>query len=336
MKIELLFFLNLFTLIKSFNLYSNNFVSKSNQFNSNYFNSNSNNFNSDYFLSYSKSNNFLSKSNLYSSNKQFNNYLSYVISQSLHSSSKYSYLSSYTRAPTLIPTVMPTLINTLIPTKANTLIPTKVPTLIPTKSSVPIISFDTKLSFNNYNTIELDEKSQTVIILATATSMNISSSFIKYIESNIVSRRRLIHYIFELQGFNIQVSLQTNIPLQGKFASFIKKPAALYSTITTNLVNAVSSGLFQNYLQYESLNLNISNFKKSTILSVQTDHFIIKVPTNNKPSTNNTTDFKSILYVILFTLGIVILVKIVYDIQTKKNPFWWVKLRSVNLTNNRK
>ena len=332
MKIELLFFLNLFTLIKSFNLYSNNFVSKSNQFNSDYFKSNSNNFNSDYFLSYSKSNHFLSKSNLYSSNKQFNNYLSYVISQSLQSSSKYSYLSSYTRAPTLIPT----LINTLIPTKANTLIPTKAPTLVPTKSSVPIISFDTKLSFNNYNTIELDEKSQTVIILATATSMIISSSFIKYIGSDIVSRRRLIRYIFELQGFNIQVSLQTNIPLQGKFASFIKNPAALYSTITTNLVNAVSSGLFQNYLQYESLNLNISSFKNSTILSVQTDHFIIKVPTNNKPSTNNTTDFKSILYVILFTLGIVILVKIVYDIQTKKNPFWWVKLRSVNLKNNRK
>jgi hypothetical protein len=231
--------------------------------------------------------------------------------------------------PTIMPTIMPTKVNTVSP-------PTLNPTKVNTKTSTPIISFDTKLSFNNYNTIKLDEKSQNVIIIATASSMNISSSFIKYLGSDIQTRRRLFRYIFELQGFNIQISLQTNIPLQGKFASFINNPSALYSTITTNLVNSVNSGLFQNYLQTASNSLNITNFSNSTILSVETDKYVvIKIPDNNKTyknNNNNNTDFKSIIYVILFTLGISILLKISYDFQTKKKPCECVKFTSFNLT----
>ena len=280
-------------------------------------------------LSYSNSNKFLSKyfnSNNFISNSNKNTYLSYVVSYSFQSSNQliYSFSSSYTQNNIWAPTIMPT--------KVNTVLPTLNPTKVNTKTSAPIISFDTKILFNNYNTIELDEKSQNVIIIATANSMNISSAFIKYLGSDIQSRRKLFRYIFELQGFNIQISLQTNIPLQDKFASFINNPTTLYSTITTNLINSVNSGLFQNYLQTASQNLNITNFANSTILSVQTDKYIIKVPDNNKIyKNNNNRDFKSIVYVILFTLGISILVKISYDFQTKKKPCECVKLTSLNL-----
>jgi len=301
MKLQFIFLFNYFVFINCLS-YSN-----SNNFLSNYFNSNK-------FNSYS--NNFLSNSNK-------NTYLSYVVSHSFQSSNQliYSFSSSYKQNNIWVPTIMPTKVNTIMPTKVNT------------KISAPIISFDTKISFNNYNTIKLDEKSQTVIILATASSMNISSSFIKYIGSDIQSRRKLFRYIFELQGFNIQVYLQTNIPLEDKFASFINNPRALYSTITTNLVNSVSSGLFQNYLQAASNALKITNFANSTILSVQTDNYIIKAPNSNKTyKNNNNTDFKSIIYVVLFTIIILTLVKISYDFQTKKKPCECVKFTSLNLT----
>jgi hypothetical protein len=199
----------------------------------------------------------------------------------------------------------------------------------PTTINVPVISFNTQLSFNNYDTVELDDKSKKVIIIATANSMNISSSFIKYIGSKIQSRRRLIHYIFKLHGFNIEVSLQTNLPLQGKYSSFVTNPTALYSQITINLVNSVNSGLFTSYLQRESLNLNISSFANSTILSVKSDNYVIQkpIPKGKIRTYNPDTDYKSIIYVILFSIGILILVKISYEYQTNKKPFDCAKLK---------
>jgi nitric oxide reductase large subunit len=163
--------------------------------------------------------------------------------------------------------------------------------------------------------------------------MNLSSSFVKYLGTQIQTRRRLIQIIFKIQGFNIAVSLQTNIPLQGKFASFINNPSALYSKITKSLVNSVNSGLFQNYLQAESQNLNITSFTNSTILSVQSNKYIIKVPNNKtyKNNKNNNRNIKSIIYVVIIITVILIFVKIIYDIQTKKKQIDFVKLETLNL-----
>jgi hypothetical protein len=164
--------------------------------------------------------------------------------------------------------------------------------------------------------------------------MNLSSTFVKYLGTQIQTRRRLIQIIFKIQGFNIAVSLQTNIPLQGKYSSFANNPNALYSQITTNLVNSVNSGLFTSYLQAASFNLNITTFSNSTLLSVKSDDYIIEKPTpkGENRTSNPDTDFKSIIYVILFTTGIAILLKISYNTQTKKEPFDCVKLTSFNLT----
>jgi hypothetical protein len=313
-NIIILFLLNIFTLIKSYSLDSNRFLSISNNFNSNYFNSN--NFNSKSYNSVSlKSNNY-------------NSYLSFVTSNDYQISKSTHYYSLSTINPTLSPT-------TLSPT---TLSPTlsKKETLNPTIINVPVISFNTQLLFNNYDTVELDDKSQQVIIIATAKSMNLSSSLVKYIGSEIKIRRKLIQTMFQLQGFNIEVSLQTNIPLQGKYSSFVKNPTALYSQITTNLVNSVIYGLFTSYLQEESLNLNITSFTNSIILSVKSDNYVIQNPNpkdeiwTSNPETDTTIN--SIIYIVLFTTGILILVKISYEFQTKKKPFGCVKLTSLNLT----
>jgi hypothetical protein len=244
---------------------------------------------------------------------------------------------------TLMPTtLMPTTLNptTLMPTTLmpTTLMPTlnNKNTLNPTTINVPIISFNTQVSFNNYDTIELDEKSQRAIIIATANSMNLNSSFVKYLGSQIQSRRKLFKTIFNLQGFNIAASLQTDIPLQGKYSSFVNNPSALYSEITTNLVNSVNSGLFTSYLQEASLNLNITSFENSNILSVKSDDYVIQNPNpkdeirTSNPETDTTIN--SIIYIVLFTTGILILVKISYEFQTKKKPFGCVKLTSLNLT----
>ena len=237
------------------------------------------------------------------SHNSFNPYLSII--RSIPSQSMLSiYYSSYipthfptfnpTPIPTFIttfnPTLNPTPITTLNPTPITTLNPTPIsttfntnfnPTFIPTKNptiiEVPVIVFDTKLSFNNYDTIELDNKSQQVIILATANSMNISASYVEYIGSSLKTRRKL--FIFRLLGFNIIVTLKTTIPLQGN-----TDPKLLYSTLTTNLINSVNSGLFTTYLITASNILGITSFANVSILSVQNDDYIIQEP--DKPYIN--------------------------------------------------
>jgi hypothetical protein len=331
----ILFLFNLFTLIKSNSLYSTNCLSNSNYFLSNYFNSNSNNFNSNYFNSNSY-NSVSLKSSI------FNPYLSFVTSNDnkISKSRIYSVSSLSSKIVTLNPSIMPSIRPSIMPSIRPSISPTLIPTLNkkktlnPTPINVPVISFNTQLSFNNYDTVELDEKSQQVIIIATANSMNLSSTFVKYLGTQIQTRRRLIQIIFKIQGFNIAVSLQTNIPLQGKYSSFVNNPNALYSQITTNLVNSVNSGLFTSYLQAESLNLNITTFSNSTILSVKSDDYVIRepIPKGENRTSNPDTDFKSIIYIILFTTGIAILLKISYNTHTKKEPFGCVKLTSFNLT----
>ena len=146
--------------------------------------------------------------------------------------------------------------------------------------------------------------------------------------------------MFSLQGYNIVVSLQTNIPLQGKFSSFSNNPNTLYSLITTNLINSVNSGVFTSYLQAASLNLNITSFANSTISSVKSDEYTILIPKNDKGSNNNTSklDINSIIYVILFSGGIIILLLISYHCKGKEYYFSCVRndvnLININLTEN--
>jgi len=227
-------------------------------------------------------------------------YLSYVVSNmqvsSLHNS---FYLISSSPNPSPMPTANPSQMPTPMPT-AN---PSQMPTPIPTTNPSLAISFGTKIAFSNYNSAELDTESQTAIVKATADSMNISSSFVKYIGTMVQTRRRLINHLY-----NIIVSLQTTIPLQGQF---VRNPGALYLSLIANLEKSVDSGDFMKALP--------PSFANSTILSVENGKYVIIEPPMDKPG----TDVHSIIYIVLFLLGILALVKIAYDVQTQKQ--WYQK-----------
>ena len=333
MKLLLIILLQCFTCINSLSFYisnafnSNAFNSNafiSNTFNSGSFNMNSNTFNSgirsimtkhcNSFLSYSTSpslplipsptaspspkNNYLS----YSNNQP--TYLSYVVSNVLILSSyKSLYLISslpLSTSPSPKPSLSPS------PSPSLPLMPRPSIKPSPSPSLIPSISFDTKIAFSNFNSVDLDIDSQTAIIVATADAMDISASFIKYIGTVVQSRRRLIN-----QVFNVIVSLQTTIPLQGQYASFQSNPSALYLSLTTSLENSVDSGAFVKALP--------PSFANSTVLSVENGKYAVIEPAT---AIKKTIDL-SILYVVLFLLGILVLVKIGYDVQTKKQ--WYKK-----------
>jgi hypothetical protein len=332
---------------------SNYFAASNNQYNSNYFATslqlNSNNYMLtliySIYPSYSKQKTY-SSSYISNNNNIFLSYINSVFYTSSHTLIKFSspilttieskslFMSSFTPlslstslntlAPTLSPTLAPTFIITISPSLKPSLVPTIPPTslitIVPTLLVAPIISFNTKISFDNYNTNELDDKSKEVVIIATANSMNISDKYVEYIGSEIKNRRRLIWYSIKIQGYNIAIILQTNIPLEGKYATFINNPSVLYQTITTNLFNAVNTGTFTKFLQAASNGLNITSFSNSTILSIESDPFIIKdlSPKKDKKDKKYKTDVVSILYVLLFSFLLVCVIKLFYVLKERK------------------
>ena len=190
--------------------------------------------------------------------------------------------------------------------------PMPVLTLKPTHLSTlePIISFDTKISFSNYNSLELDLQSQNAVIVATSSSMNISASFVKYIRTSLQSRRILKQLFFTTQGYNIIVLLQTTIPLSVTFAEYKTNPTQLFSALTDKMVSSVNSGDFAQYLQSNS-----PIFANTTILSVENYNYVIVDPHPKKDDFK--TDVLSIIYVILFSIGVVIIIKIGYMIRKR-------------------
>lgn len=187
--------------------------------------------------------------------------------------------------------------------------PSPMPSPRPSPTLIPIISFNTKIAFSKFSTTELEIDRQNVLIIATADAMNISTSFVKYIGTIVLKRRRLINKYLQLI-----VSLQTNILLQGQYAGFQSNPSALYFSLTNNLYNYVDSGAFVKAL-YPS-------FENYTVLSVKNGKYVLIKPPEYKSAGSKSGDL-SILYVVLFLLGILVLVKIGYDVQTKKK--WYNK-----------
>ena len=282
---------NILSLVKSFSIdyrYSNNHIysyyfvnSRAISYYSNYFNSNQLSYN--YYSKYFNSNTLKSISIYHytKSYNSFNNYLSIIKTMPSQSISDYQYSIS-------APTLAPTFATTSAPT------PNKKQTEMPTIQEVPTISFDTKLTFDNYDSEELDTKSQEAIIIATANSMNISDSYVKYVGSTLKTRRLSI---FKSLGFNIIVTLKTTIPLQDE-----TDPNALYTTITTNLINSVNSGLFTTYLITASNTLGITSFANVSILSVQNDDYVIKQPDKLDIKEKETPKIYTTIYIIFGVL----------------------------------
>ena len=300
----LIFVSNLLLQVKSFSIdyrYSNSY-NTNNQMYSYYFNSNQLSYNhySNYFNS-----NALQYISTYKYNS-FNNYLSIIKSKPSQSITNYQYSKSYNSFNNYLSIIKSipsqststlyssSYISTLAPTPVNTFVPTKKQTEMPTIQEVSIMSFDTRLTFDNYDTEELDIKSQQVIIIATANSMNISESYVEYIGSTLKTRRLSI---FKILGFNIIVTLKTTIPLQSQ-----RDPSSLYKKLTSNLINSVNSGLFTSYLITASNTFGITSFANASISSVQNDDYVITEPDKHYIKRKETPKIYTTIYIIFGVL----------------------------------
>jgi hypothetical protein len=108
--------------------------------------------------------------------------------------------------------------------------------------------------------------------------MNINYSFVKLTNYSVVSRRRLFTL---LSGYNIQYTTSINYPLTNNSISNIN---TLYNSFINLLVNAVSNGAFNNYLQLASTALNATSISGATIYNITTTSYNIIQPTTLSPT----------------------------------------------------
>lgn len=314
-------------------LYSNAF--NSNAFNSNAFNSKSINYKTNSYLTilsqYQKiSINYYSLSISLSieNTLSWNQMLSIIQTISTKSTSRvYSRASEPYMAPTLSPILAP--IQTASPTMAPyispiitnppSLPPTSLPTLnfktaLPTSFAptymptfVPIMSFTTDLTLSNVQTNILDLDAQQSVIIATANSMNISIEFVTFVSSSIFKNQILNH--FKLLSFNLIATTKTSIPLKGKYSTFASNPISLFTSLSTTMNTALTSGAFTNYLVTASIQLNSTATSSASVSSVSILAPIIEIngttliPTSTPTQSNlkgHVTKKKNFYYLFLY------------------------------------
>jgi hypothetical protein len=153
-------------------------------------------------------------------------------------------------APTLDKTLAPTLDKTLAPTFDKTLAPTLDKTLAPTldKTSDTTISFESTMSLSGISKPFLDDLAQTSVVIATAKSANVSTSFVFFVKQ-VPSSNKFLKSV----SYDIDATTQLNVPTNGK------SPQILYDSLVSNLVNSVSNGDFNAFLMSASIALNSSS-----------------------------------------------------------------------------
>ena len=335
---------NYFTYSNYF-LYSNAFKYSSNFLYSNAFNSNS------YINSIDKISNFyitqigslsqtysITSYTYYSSIKGSNLYITQIGSLSLtyiKSSHVYSVSFNPIASLTLIPTLMPTLMPTLIPTVMPTLIPTLIPTVMPTQSLTLIptiytnsyLKFETSMTLSGFTQPILDDNFLLAIVLSIAHSANISSNYVSIKEYSFVnSRRRLTFTLKNL--YNLLLVSQIIIPLtnnNNNNNNIIL--TSLYTSLTTNIQNSISSGSFITYLLSQSalLNASISNINISVSnYTISKMNIVNNVPTSyptsfdyDGNSVENLSDIL-IIKIVLITIAVFIVILFIFSQVLKR------------------
>jgi hypothetical protein len=276
---------------------------------------------------------------LYSSIKGSNLYITQIGSLSqtyIKSSHVYSVSFNPTASPTLIPTLIPTLMPTLMLTLMPTLMPTQSLTLIPTIYTNSYLKFETSMTLSGFTQPILDDNSLIAIVLSIANSANISSNYVSIKEYSFVNGRRRLTFTLK-NLYNLFLVSQIIIPLTNN--NIIS--TSLYTSLTTNIQNSISSGFFITYLLSQSalLNASISNINISVSnYTISKMNIVNNVPTSYPTSVNyddnsveNLSDIL-IVKILFITMAVFIIILFIYmQVLKRYNNY---NLNNYNLNNN--
>ena len=196
---------------------------------------------------------FFTKSIKHSSSR--NSYLSLINSYTFSISKYYSNVISYSK-----PTLKPTSITTLLPT-------------LEPKKFIPVLSFETFMTITGLTQPSLDIKAQSAILIAVASSINISTNYVLFLGQELVTRRKLIINHL-LSTYNIKATTQINIPITNEYSNI--NPSIIYTSLTTNLATAITNGNFITFLKSASISLNSTSTQNVIVSNYSVSQMVLK------------------------------------------------------------
>jgi hypothetical protein len=203
-----------------------------------------------------------------------------------------------------------------------TLMPTQSLTLMPTIYTNSYLNFETSMTLSGFTQPILDDNSLLAIVLSIAHSANISSNYVSIKEYSFVnSRRRLTFTLKNL--YNLLLVSQIIIPLTNN--NIIS--TSLYTSLTTNIQNSISSGSFITYLLSQSalLNASISNINISVSnYTISKMNIVNNVPTSYPTSVdydgNSVENLSDILIIkiVFITMAVFIVILFIFSQVLKR------------------
>ena len=231
-------------------------------------------------------NSIVFNSNIFSYTKSSNkNYLTFYNSYDLkNSNTHYSFLSKSTKQIISINSYL-SLINSYtfpISKPYSNIISYSKPTLLPTlepEKFIPVLSFETSMTLSGLTEPSLDTNAQSAVLIALASSINISTNYVLFLGQEVVARRKLmINHL--LSTYNIKAITQINIPLTNQYSNI--NPSILYTSLTTNLTNSINNGNFITFLISASIALNSTSTQNVIVTNYSVSQMVL---TNNNSFT---------------------------------------------------
>jgi hypothetical protein len=162
--------------------------------------------------------------------------------------------------------------------------PSGQPSSKPSLNGVPIMYFESGITFTGLYSNIFNDESKEAIIKSYANSLNISEIYVHWKDSYFV----IPNLKKRLQNYEVKVVLNVNISLSGLFNKFSNSPYILYSILTSNLLTSINTNVLINYLKILLDGLNLDLLKNIAVVKVENSQmFVVNINNNNDDNSLN-------------------------------------------------
>ena len=227
--------------------------------------------------SMSFSNSILQSSNILKSYSSQNSASFIYCSSNMYSNIPQSYIYNSRIMNSKSPSQRPSLTFSKKPSKQPSIQPSNQPSIHPSLNLVPIMYFESGITFTGLYSDVFNDESKEAIIKSYSHSLNISENYVYWKDSYVV----IPNLKKRIQNYEVKVVLNVNISLTGLFNKFTNNPYILYSILTSNLLTSINTNVLINYLKVLLNGLNLDLLKNIAVVKVENSPMLVVNINNN-------------------------------------------------------
>ena len=221
--------------------------------------------------SVSFSNSILQSSNRLKSYSSQNSASFIYCSSNMYSNMPKSYIYNSRIMNSESPSQRPSLTFSKKPSNQPSIQPSIQPSCQPSLNLVPIMYFESGITFTGLYSDVFNDESKEAIIKSYSHSLNISENYVHWKDSYVV----IPNLKKRIQNYEVKVVLNVNISLTGLFNKFTNNPYILYSILTSNLLTSINTNVLINYLKVLLNGLNLDLLKNIAVVKVENSPMLV-------------------------------------------------------------